>query len=688
METTTNISDYKETPESSTWVTASEVSPSQKDSAGRDIHNHKEDITLDNDVWVGGTLRAKRIVHPWGCLFVNEDALMAEYPHPRPGMWAIVGSVYPFDTYRCRVDGEWEIADKQSVLSQITNYLTEKNYATETWVEDKIKKIGVGLDESALKLYLKSNKYVTQNWIEQYYSNQSIGSLEKLLPRLEFEEMFEWVERNGQRFIRAKSTVVADGDLVSFYAGEGVNISSFATTEMLKQYITSEALEARLQDLNVGVGGLDMEALESYLTENSYATQDWVKRQGFLTGVTGFLPLSGGTLSDALTIQCGADTKLAFNNTDGEKYSAIKFLEGGTEYSRMIGHEHKFEFSKYIEAPKFVAQTTELCQNVNADMLDNLHALDFVRSGNALPNVDMNQMLNNRSFIGSVNAVSNTPNENGWYNVIQLAHRNGESDGPSFVGQIALGMTVNHERMYYRTHRTRAWQTVARLSDNVASATKLATARTIWGRTFDGTADITGQINAIGGESHFAGTSYTDPATGVGAAVKIAGALTQSGGNVLLATTSGYVGIGTVNPQCAVDVNGDIRSNSVIRSHIPTIDSYNFHFNNETLGITGGMGTSLREDGIQGAYLWLTGEKNSWRFATNGTARMIIDPNGKVGFGTLTPQFDVDVNGDICIRTGRIYLTPSVWIEYDAANDVIRSNRTFVSKGDIGALTT
>lgn len=87
---------------------------------------------------------------------------------------------------------------------------------------------------------------------------------------------------------------------------------------------------------------------------------------------------------------------------------------------------------------------------------------NFARAlySNDVLNGDMNTMLNNNTFLGSINATANTPNGNGWYNVIQVAHRNGAGDGSDFVGQIALGMTVNHERMYFRTHRTRAWQTV------------------------------------------------------------------------------------------------------------------------------------------------------------------------------------------------------------------------------------
>ena len=43
-------------------------------------------------------------------------------------------------------------------------------------------------------------------------------------------------------------------------------------------------------------------------------------------------------------------------------------------------------------------------------------------------------------------------------------------------------------------YNTKDWATVALTSDNVASATKLQTARTIWGQSFDGTGNVNGTI--------------------------------------------------------------------------------------------------------------------------------------------------------------------------------------------------
>lgn len=92
----------------------------------------------------------------------------------------------------------------------------------------------------------------------------------------------------------------------------------------------------------------------------------------------------------------------------------------------------------------------------NADTLDGEHADDFVRAGVIVTdNSDFNS-LDTYSFIKSVwstKADTSPKGIPGWYNVIQLVHRNGMSDGPDYIGQIALGMTVNTDDMFFRTKR-------------------------------------------------------------------------------------------------------------------------------------------------------------------------------------------------------------------------------------------
>lgn len=105
--------------------------------------------------------------------------------------------------------------------------------------------------------------------------------------------------------------------------------------------------------------------------------------------------------------------------------------------------------------------TDNIASATNADMVDGEHASSFVRAGHYESN-DLNK-LDTYSFIRSVdsNVSSTSPKGNtGWYNVIQLVHRNGAADGPSYIGQIALGMTTNTNDMFFRGRRTDPWKTV------------------------------------------------------------------------------------------------------------------------------------------------------------------------------------------------------------------------------------
>ena len=77
------------------------------------------------------------------------------------------------------------------------------------------------------------------------------------------------------------------------------------------------------------------------------------------------------------------------------------------------------------------------------------------------------------------------------------------------AGELVLGWSGSNggiEHLYYHNKRDMhsgwsEWRTIAFTTDNVASATKLATARSLWGNSFDGGQDITGKIYAYNGIS-------------------------------------------------------------------------------------------------------------------------------------------------------------------------------------------
>lgn len=99
-------------------------------------------------------------------------------------------------------------------------------------------------------------------------------------------------------------------------------------------------------------------------------------------------------------------------------------------------------------------------------------------------------------------------------NLLRL--RGGVSSG---CGELLLGWSGTNngiEHIYYRNNRDMVetwseWRTVAFTTDNVASATKLQTARTIWGQSFDGRANVSGNMTGVGSISA-SGNIMTDNA--------------------------------------------------------------------------------------------------------------------------------------------------------------------------------
>ena len=132
----------------------------------------------------------------------------------------------------------------------------------------------------------------------------------------------------------------------------------------------------------------------------------------------------------------------------------------------------------------------------NADTVDSYHASHLLVKRGRLGayNIDEETTFGTRDIQPeSEVTISGKRPFNGWGTLLVI----GSIDGAS---NHQLAFTGNN-RMFIRcaygtsnNYNTKDWATVALTSDNVASATKLATARTIWGQSFDGTGNVNGTI--------------------------------------------------------------------------------------------------------------------------------------------------------------------------------------------------
>lgn len=130
------------------------------------------------------------------------------------------------------------------------------------------------------------------------------------------------------------------------------------------------------------------------------------------------------------------------------------------------------------------------------------------------------------------------------------------------------------------------------LASNVASATKLQTARTIWGQSFNGTQNVSGNMTGVGN-------------------------ITMSG-NI-------YMGI-----------NRNIYAKNADGSDMPIFYT---NTNNELV-----IGTGNTEKGTN---TYISGYEIIFRTSTNLNERMRIMPNGNVGIGTSSPVDRLEVTGAI-----------------------------------------
>lgn len=217
----------------------------------------------------------------------------------------------------------------------------------------------------------------------------------------------------------------------------------------------------------------------------------------------------------------------------------------------------------------------------NADTVDGYHASHLLVKRGRLGayNIDKETTFGTRDIQPeSEVTISGKRPFNGWGTLLVI----GSIDGASNHQLAFTGDNRMFIRCAYGTsnnYNTKDWATVALTSDNVASATKLQTPRTIWGQSFDGTGNVSGSLSEVG-NIHFKVDNSYDIGSNAAASRYIythwlgaragrkleLGANNSGFGQGLCIDTNLNVGIGTNSPAYKLHVAGDIYSTASIRT--------------------------------------------------------------------------------------------------------------------------
>lgn len=236
----------------------------------------------------------------------------------------------------------------------------------------------------------------------------------------------------------------------------------------------------------------------------------------------------------------------------------------------------------------------------NADTVDGYHASHLLVKRGRLGayNIDKETTFGTRDIQPeSEVTISGKRPFNGWGTLLVI----GSIDGASNHQLAFTGDNRMFIRCAYGTsnnYNTKDWATVALTSDNVASATKLATARSIWGQSFDGTGNVSGSLSGVGHIQFSADNSYS---------------------------------IGTTTSEAAHTYTRQVWARHLNASRVYTGDTNLYIGYSNTAQVRFFSGTKQSGDG--------------------SNERMTISTNGNVGIGIAVPAYKLHVAGDIYSST-------------------------------------
>lgn len=303
----------------------------------------------------------------------------------------------------------------------------------------------------------------------------------------------------------------------------------------------------------------------------------------------------------------------------------------------------------------------------NADTVDGYHASHLLVKRGRLGayNIDKETTFGTRDIQPeSEVTISGKRPFNGWGTLLVI----GSIDGASNHQLAFTGDNRMFIRCAYGTsnnYNTKDWAIVALTSDNVASATKLQTPRTIWGQSFDGTGNVNGTIYINNSDSENGAIILNN---NVNANARISAIKDQ-----VVFNTGAAIRFGATNWEYSdwAGLKYDTVANAIYLG-IADGTVFNYYSNkrsNGTLkfpGITTITPDAAARIGGSGGALYLGNANNAgwvyvqdmcsqsgmsnWSIEQNGTASFkALNVNNSISCGNITINSDARINGNLSV---------------------------------------
>lgn len=393
-----------------------------------------------------------------------------------------------------------------------------------------------------------------------------------------------------------------------------------------------------------GGGSVDTAAvnvlISEYLAKNSYATQSWVQNQGYLTTHQSLAHLLSKT-DAANTYQpiINSTNKLAYSLISGTPDLSVYFRSSDFTKANIKSTLGISDWALAATKPSYTAA------EVGA----------YIGSGNVIPN---------GKDLANLQAGSYWVYENlGAASAAKLSYSSLVVLGNSYYSP-QMNISHNAQQAYIRGvynigsgNSVSDWHELAFVDSNVASATKLQTPRTIWGRSFDGTGNVVGALSSV---SYL---TFIDTESGIYQGNRFSGAMTKDGVLIsgdLISLFGGNVAIGGTTADAKLHVYGDAKVTSALtvatNVQIP-VNGDRITFNSASGTYTKGVLAMNANNTYLEAPLSSDSKTASkppimigW---TDGTYPIYINPNTNVSIGGTSASAKLHVHGDI-LATGAI----------------------------------